>query len=380
MAARTERFPRVHALRGLAALSVLLYHAAFKAYLLDHPRSPLAPYAAHLDVGVSIFFLISGFVLYRPMVAARLAGGPPLDPERYGRRRLARIVPGYWVALLLAGVAGASYAGYPAIFDPQGAVAYFGFLQVYSPDTAAGGINVAWTLCIEVTFYAFLPLWARFGRGRSVRAELAALAALFAASLVWQVAAVHATDPGSFGLRGTRWLATLPGFLDQFAVGMAIAVASVAWRPRRVRPWIPLVAGVVAFWILSTRIGLHGARSDELTPLRYVVRHQLMTAVALCVLVAAVFSPQRAWRPLAAAGTISYGIYLYHVPVMVLLGKWRGLPDSPAELALWLALAVPVTFVLASLSWRLVERPAMRWGARRAEAPAVAPAVPEAAG
>src|ERR1043166_8518155 len=125
MEGKRTRFEHVHALRGVAAMSVLLYHALFKAYLSSHRGSPLAPYAAHLDVGVSIFFLISGFVLYRPMVAARLAGEPPLDADSYGRRRIRRIVPGYWVALVVAGLAGASYLGYPKIFSAQGIPAYF---------------------------------------------------------------------------------------------------------------------------------------------------------------------------------------------------------------------------------------------------------------
>src|SRR3954466_14466210 len=120
MAPRAPRFPHVHSLRALAALSVLLYHGAFKAYLGKQPDSPLAPFAAHLDVGVSVFFLISAFLLYRPMVAARPNGEPAPAPEAYGRRRLFRIVPGYWVALIVAGLAGASYVGYPGIFSGKG--------------------------------------------------------------------------------------------------------------------------------------------------------------------------------------------------------------------------------------------------------------------
>src|SRR4051794_31038841 len=138
MAARSPRFPHVHSLRALAALSVLLYHGAFKAYLGEQPDSPLAPFAAHLDVGVSVFFLISAFLLYRPMVQKRLDGQAAPDPNEYAKRRLARIVPGYWVALLVAGLAGASYLGYPGIFSGKGTLAYFGFLQIYSPDTAGG--------------------------------------------------------------------------------------------------------------------------------------------------------------------------------------------------------------------------------------------------
>src|SRR3954471_24322188 len=234
--ARSTRFPLVHSMRAIAALSVLLYHALFKAYLAHHPRSPLAPYAAHLDVGVTVFFVISAFLLYRPMVAARLNREPLPDPDAYGRRRLPRIVPGYWVALIVAGLAGASYVGYPGIFSGKGTLAYFGFLQIYSPDTAGGGINVAWTLCVELTFYAFLPLWAaalrRLSPRGGPRSELTALALLFAASLGWQVLAVNASDPNDFGLAASRWIEPLPNFLDQFAVGMALAVASVAWKPR----------------------------------------------------------------------------------------------------------------------------------------------------
>src|SRR5438270_3474110 len=101
MAADLKRtFPRVHSLRALAALGVVLYHALFKAYLARHPGNPLVPFAAHLDVGVSVFFLISAFLLYRPIAAARLHGEPAPDTESYGRRRMLRIVPGYWVALL----------------------------------------------------------------------------------------------------------------------------------------------------------------------------------------------------------------------------------------------------------------------------------------
>src|SRR3954447_5306334 len=107
-------FPRVHVLRALAALGVLLYHALFKAYLARNPGSPLAPFAAHLDVGVSVFFLISAFLLYRPMVAARLSNEPLPDPHEYGRRRLARIVPGYWVALLITGLVAPPTSATPA--------------------------------------------------------------------------------------------------------------------------------------------------------------------------------------------------------------------------------------------------------------------------
>jgi peptidoglycan/LPS O-acetylase OafA/YrhL len=361
MEGKKARFELVHALRGVAALSVLLYHALYKAYLAQRPDNPLTPYAAHLDVGVSIFFLISGFVLYRPMVAARLAGEPPLDAEEYGRRRIRRILPAYWVALVVAGLAGASYLGYPKIFSAQGIPAYFGFLQIYSPDTAGGGINVAWTLCVEVTFYAFLPLWVLLLRRvvprGGARAELAALGGLFAASCAWQVLAVHSTNVNMFGLSAARWIEPLPNFLDQFAVGMALAVASVAAERRRpVHAWRWWLLAALAYVTMSMLVG-----AKALTPGTYLARHQLNTLVALGVLVPAVFaSPDRRFLRLPALaflGTVSYGIYLYHVPVMVRLGSWFGVPNTSASLALWLAVTLMATLVLAALSWRFVERP-----------------------
>jgi peptidoglycan/LPS O-acetylase OafA/YrhL len=362
MGGRGRRFERVHALRGVAALSVLFYHALFKAYLAGQPTSPLAPYAAHLDVGVAIFFLISGFVLYRPMVAARLAGAPPLDVDAYGRRRIRRILPAYWVALAVAGLAGASYAGSPEIFSAKGIPAYFGFLQIYSPDAAAGGINVAWTLCVEITFYAFLPLWALGLRrvlrhGQGARGEYAALAALFAASLAWQAVAVHATDVNQFGASAARWIEPLPNFLDQFAVGMALAVASVQLDSRRIgRRWAWWLLAALAFIALGALIG-----ARHLTPATYLLRHQLNTLVALGLLAPAVLTARRGPRVpgMAFLGTVSYGIYLYHLPVMIRMSKWTGLPPTPGWLVAWLAATLGITILLAAISWRLVERPLM---------------------
>ena len=390
MVGESRRFDLVHSMRGLAAISVLLYHALFKAYLIDHPDSALAPYAAHLDVGVPLFFLISGFVLYRPMVVARLAGNPPIDADAYGRRRIRRILPAYWVALVVAGLAGASYAGYPAIFSAQGIPAYFGFLQIYSPDTAGGGINVAWTLCVEVSFYAFLPLWAlalrRFARSGGVRSEYVALGCLFAASLAWQAFAVQSADVNAFGASAARWIEPLPNFLDQFAVGMALAVASVhgdghgATRLLGVvhrRPWACWLAAAIAYWTLSTQLGLAGASSDRLTPLSYLARHAAEHRRGMCAAGARgvrrprprLRAARSGRRAFAFLGTVSYGIYLYHLPVLIRISKWWGLPRTTADLAVWLTVAIAAVLVVAALSWRLVERPLLRPGARRWRAP-----------
>jgi peptidoglycan/LPS O-acetylase OafA/YrhL len=69
---------------------------------------------------VPIFFVLSGFLLYGPFVRARLAGREAPDTEAYGWQRVMRIVPAYWVALLVVGLAGATIAGFAPVFSAKG--------------------------------------------------------------------------------------------------------------------------------------------------------------------------------------------------------------------------------------------------------------------
>src|SRR5207237_4074846 len=129
----------------------------------------------------------------------------------------------YWVAppvvVLLRGSAGEATTTTP-VFTAHGVVAYFGFLQVYDSQTLLGGISAAWTLCVEVTFYAMLPLWAmllrrvpcRSERG-FLRSELLALAGLYVVGVAWvAITAPHARAPVAALLDVTRikpWLYVL---------------------------------------------------------------------------------------------------------------------------------------------------------------------------
>src|SRR3954452_12960796 len=98
MNVRARSFPLVDGLRAVAALLVIVHHAGIYA-VLGGTDSVLRPYVARLDVGVAIFFLISGFLLYRPFVRARFRSIGAPRPLAYGWRRFLRIVPAYWVAL-----------------------------------------------------------------------------------------------------------------------------------------------------------------------------------------------------------------------------------------------------------------------------------------
>src|SRR5437764_15116070 len=152
MNARATRLPLFDSLRAIAALAVLGTHAAVFAGLETSRSSVLRPYAARLDVGVAVFFVVSGFLLYRPFVLARTRGGPRPATGPYAWRRFLRIVPAYWVALTLTTL----WVGTHGVFSGSGIVHYYGLAQAYSTSTLGGGITPAWSLTIELAFYAFL--------------------------------------------------------------------------------------------------------------------------------------------------------------------------------------------------------------------------------
>jgi peptidoglycan/LPS O-acetylase OafA/YrhL len=373
---RAGRFPLLDSLRAIAALSVLLFHAAFVSRVfLPQSHSVLRPYMSHLDVGVTVFFLISGFLLYRPFVRARLHRLEPPHTGAYAWRRFLRIAPAYWVALTVI----ALWFGFHDVFPQGGEPIYYAFGQVYSGTRSGFGIPQAWTLCVEVTFYALLPLWALAMRRMSVRWELIALALMFVASVVYKVWALRQRPPGT--LDNAPYLQTLPNFLDQFSVGMALAVLTAEWErsgrvPRAVdalrrHDWLPWVLAVLAFWVVSTRIGLTGNFLQQQSRAEFLGRHELYTLVGLGVFLPAIFAdPGRgvagrllSTRVLAYLGLISYALYLYHLAVIRQVDRWLGGPmDAPlgVRLLTYAGLGFLIAVAISSLSYYVVERPALR--------------------
>jgi peptidoglycan/LPS O-acetylase OafA/YrhL len=369
---RAGRWPLFDSMRAIAALSVLLFHAAFFEFV--HSSNALRPYTAHLDVGVNVFFLISGFLLYRPFVRARRFDAQSPHVPAYAWRRFLRIVPAYWVALTIV----ALWLGIHEVFTRKEIVTYYGFLQIYHANTSLGGIGQAWTLCVEVTFYAFLPVWAFLMRkaGGGVRRELVALGLLWLGSLGYKIWALDQPEQLLFS---GPYLQPLPNFLDQFAIGMALAVGSVELErmgrlPRAVgwlrrHDWVPWVVAALAFWAVSTQIGYTGKPFESYTHRMFLWRHELYTLVALGLIVPAIVAePGRGFagrilasRVLTYLGLISYGIYLYHYAFVKQLDEWISFPGPAVpRFLLHALLALAGATVLASLSYYVVERPALR--------------------
>ena len=383
-----DRFACFNGLRAIAALSVLVHHVAGATGAVTGTFTGYA--YAHFDAGVSVFFLLSGFLLYRPWALAHLdpIGARPSPVLRtYARRRLVRILPAYWVALTVFLLIGTiSVAG------PRDSLAYYGLAQVYAKGRALGGIPPAWSLSVELSFYAFLPLFAgcvgrMVGAARArtwrspVQVEGAAVAAMFVVGTATHAAILHfVADPYPASL----WL---PAQLGLFALGMGLAVASAqaesTGRPTpilaaagRHPAWCWAGAGAT-FAVASLGIGLSRVPLASMTHRQEILRQLLYGLLALLLLIPAVAAPDAdrpegrirgflASPPMTALGTVSYGIFLWHFPWLVQLTRVWHLDRHAGALRFPVVLAATAALGIASgaASWFLVERPLLRYSVR----------------
>jgi peptidoglycan/LPS O-acetylase OafA/YrhL len=393
----TPKFPLLDSLRGVAALSVFGAHVVIYLFNAGVGAGPLL---TRLDPGIAIFLLLSSFLLYRPFAQARFDGTPPPAVLPFGARRVLRIVPVYWLSLPLV----ALWLGDHRPFTLEGVPTFFGFAQIYDGQTIAGGIGQAWTICVEVTFYAMLPVWAwalrrvpfRSPRGFLV-SEVGALIAIFTFSVVWKAVAFQsgATTPGIGPVKVTPELFTLPAFLDSLAFGMLLAVVSVAWSAREVQPaavrlidrapWLPWLAAAGLWWLSGIGGGTYKVSATGF----YIAHQEINVLVAVALFLPAIFGDwRRGWvrrllasRTLVWLATISYGFYLWHLAVMRKLQVAGLADDSPIG---FLLLSFLGSAAFGAASYYLVGRyfielgrklPRGRRGearARRAEIPAAA--------
>ncbi len=360
------RFPLVDGVRAIAALSIVLTHLPLLSGWAQTVKE-------QFSVGVPVFFVISGFLLYRPFVSGRLSGRGRIRSRSFARRRLLRIVPAFWVALTVSAI----YPGLHDVFGPKAPI-FYGFAQTFRPETIFSGLLVAWSLSTEMTFYLALPFYAalldRLCAGRRaervLRIELTALLLLSLGALAFRALI--------FG-RHFNLAYTLPGTFDWFAIGMALAVVSAVAAHRHSTPrlarlvslhptvwWAAALVTFLGMIAYSIWIGPEGSAFSAAYSVGLL--HYLWALFAVCLVLPAVFAgiglPQRvlSLRPVAWLGLVSYGIFLWHVPVLnkisATMNGWHNLrPNTGLGLVLMLVIGSGASIALGAASYYIVERP-----------------------
>jgi len=316
----SERIESVQALRGIAVLMVCAIH-----FLGTHNAGPLPEIlrdiAVHVFHGVPVFFVISGFVL--PLAMSRAAYRIS-DFPRFVLKRALRLEPPYLVSIALALILGVAGSMTPGFGGPRFSIDWFGLLAHVGYIVPFVGkdwiVGVYWTLLIQAQFYLLIGLTYPLLR-RWPMAWTLTLLVPCALATGWNSLAYH-----------------LPIFL--------IGTAAFAWREKWITP-----GQVAMLWIVTT----------------IVLSSYQGPGPGILALLAAAFilwaHPKS--RALLFIGTISYSLYLVHLPIgrRAISLVLRFLPGTSGALAA-AGIALALAIVAAWLMWRFVERPSLAWAGR----------------
>ena len=367
------RFAGFDGLRALAALAIVVLHVTSATGAVT--ATGAGRYFARLDVGVTIFFVISGFLLYRPFVRSHLQASGAIALGSFWWRRALRIFPAYWVALTAAIL----------LFRQTKLVGFWDYarhfllVQIYQPKYGLAGIVPTWTLAVELSFYLTLPLYAwvlgaitrRQSVHRRVATELGAAVVLYGFGLAWHLGVVTTRSTNAVS---ARWL---PAMADWFALGILLAVvcsASDVWAPAAsIRRFVDrfadgaFVLAIVAF-VAVCNIGLPVSGASG-TVREDIAREVLFGLVAaLMVAPAALGLTHRGVgmrvldsRIAVALGTVSYGIFLWHYVWLTQLQTWGAFDwMRSGRTVSVLVMTLALTLITAVASWILVEKPLLR--------------------
>ncbi len=325
---RGSRLDAVSGLRALGALAVVVYHIASALDLQGtHHRGAWVGQLGRLGVG--LFFVLSGFLLYRPYAAAHLEGRKQPNTGVYLVRRALRILPAYWVALTVWLI----FYRQPEVDTIAEYIKLYSLTQIYQKGLGLKGLYVAWTLAIEVGFYLALPILAKVPRlvaGRTasprqrISAELTVAGAWMVIGILYRLILVHQLNP----IDAEFYSGWPLGAFDRFGAGMLVAILVVWWErlditPRAIAfvqrmPWVTWLAalGVMAVVVSgSTERKLGGPMVSP-----DVQRDVLLALVGFLLAFPAMVSRPGQSRlvrvlggiPLEPLGVISYGVFLWH--------------------------------------------------------------------
>lgn len=359
-----QEFAALSGVRAVAAYAVIATHVGFESgRSLDD--GPFAPFLARLNFGVTLFFLLSGFLLTRQF----LTDTSRLSPDRVGQfwwRRALRIFPAYVLAIV----------GTLALLSSQHSTrgdwaSYLLLVQTYDHHYTNHSLSQSWTLVVEVSFYAVLPvlIWASRRISRPRHQQLSILVGAMAVAALAANLLTHAIA-GSSSLA----LLWLPDYLDWFALGILLASLAVEpsatrWR-RTLTEWAQSpgtcwIVGALFFWLVTLPLG--GPYSvAPATTWEWTLYHVLAGLSAFFFLLP-LTQGGSPWtesllgnRPMVWLGEISYGVYLWHLGLLLAIARWMNWPPFTGHFFVLLGLTAVAATLVAAASWHLVERPLLR--------------------
>lgn len=367
------RFPALDTLRFVGAVAVLTTHTAFWAGSYTS-HGAWGTVLARLDVGVAIFFVLSGFLLSRPWIASAFQSKPRPRPGRYYWKRALRILPVYLVTAVIA----LSLIPENDDLGPRDWAKTLLMADIYVDNGPPDGLTQMWSLATELAFYLVLPVLMLVGLGRvlSPRRLLVLIVFMWAVSLLW-LGELSGHVPNAGDRAVNEWL---PAFLGWFAVGILLALIQILRAngalPARVRNGVDILAAspgaswVAAFGLLLVAATPLAGPSLLVPPsdAEAVTKNVLYAGIGGLLVFTGVFAvpsgryaQAMSQRWLRHLGHISYGIFCIHLPVLHLVMAVTGytLFDAPF-LAIW-ALTLALSLVAAELLYRVVEIPSMRF-------------------
>lgn len=341
MVATMRTIPGLTGLRGVDALWVLLYHLTLSRDI---------PVLEHGDLGVDVFFILSGYVLCL-VYADRLALTDLRAYLQFLRARVARIYPLHFLSLALLAVIVLAAPGftdrYPLISERFGVgpfVASLLLIQNWGHWLPTCWNTPAWSLSAEWFAYLGFPLFLALSQRWRLPGQAIVLAVACLVILVATLLAKGLTAPTVIGTPGMLRMAC------EFMCGCLIYRAIRLGLPR-LPGWVDAGASILLIVALS-------APSATMLAL---------PAFALLITLAAQNAGPVAWltssKPIVWLGEISYSIYLLHW-IVLQISNWYldGSALSPLRQVAWDCSLIIAIFALSVLSYKYVERPVRTWG------------------
>jgi peptidoglycan/LPS O-acetylase OafA/YrhL len=339
-------------LRGVAVLLVMVGHASTSS-----PNAPLLPTFRGANAGVTIFFVLSGFLITSLLLQEAAARGS-IRLDRFYARRALRLLPALALVVLVFGGLTRLLAVVPNAEPRASAAALFyaaNWIRAYGLFDL-GPLEHCWTLAIEEQFYLTWPLivWALLRLRASGPAIVGLLAAAIGASVLARAVLFDGTAASAI-----RVNAGLDTCAYALLAGCALAVLRSDGRLARVQGrWSRVAAAAAGVWLVAWVAVLKSQASAAMND----VWSDPLVAVAAVLIVGELQRPipaAAAWllanRPLIAIGKISYGLYLWHFPIFIAIGAHTRLA-WPWHLAAQFGAA----FAAATLSYVLVEQRFLR--------------------